>query len=231
MWSKSTRGGAIGAVSPSLLYAGSWRRFCWSGITLVEKVKAHQKEVQLPPATPDMWTAYVNQRADHWAGKGRELHDLKPSDVSNYKRLIKKVIEHLSVATNRIAAYPKANDLKEIAKLPLDPRPVPPVPPEPPERRRHSWWRHGTHWRCKHCLRLSFDQGSSHKLAVNSQECEGVTSSLRSITHIGKGHDIWMANVGDSQHRMLFYCRLCWGYAEKQAKRLTQPCKLLGPMS
>ena len=152
----------------------------------MEKVKAHQKEVQLPPATPDMWKAYVNQRAAHWAGKGRELHDLNPSDVNNYKRLIKKVTEYLCVATNRIAAYPKASDLKEIAKLPLDPRPAPPAPPAPVEMRRHPWWCHGSHWRCKNCLRLSYEQGSGHKLAVNSQECKDVIGSVMGITH-GQG--------------------------------------------
>ena len=34
--------------------------------------------------------------------------------------------------------------------------------------------------RCRNCLRPSFDRGSNRKLAVNCQECEGVTSSLRS---------------------------------------------------
>ena len=115
----------MAAVAPNLLYAGAWRRFNWKGITPVEKVKAHQEEVKLPPASPEQWNAYANQRADHWAGKGREMHDRNPSDVANYKRLIKQTTDYLRAATSRIAAYPRASDLNEITKLPLDPRPSP----------------------------------------------------------------------------------------------------------
>ena len=46
---------------------------------------------------------------------------------------------------------------------------------------------------------------------------------MANIASIGQGHDVWMAKALGSQ-RKLFFCQKCWGYAEKQAKRLTKPC-------
>ena len=75
------------------------------------------------------------------------MHDRNPSDVANDKRLIKKTTDYLRAATSRIAAYPKASDLKEITKLPLDPRPQveehvrvqpPRAPPRTPELKGHG---------------------------------------------------------------------------------------------
>ena len=40
-----------------------------------------------------------------------------------------------------------------------------------------------------------------------------------------------MANGECSQHRVLFFCKGCWGYAQNQAKRLMQPCKAHGALA
>ena len=58
----------------------------------MENVKAHQEEVQ-QPATTEQWEAYANQRADHWANTGRELHDINHTDAINYTRTIHKTTE------------------------------------------------------------------------------------------------------------------------------------------
>ena len=93
-----------------------------------------------------------------------------------------------------------------------------------PRRRGHDWWWNKTHWRCKVCLRLSFNMESNHKLASDNAPCGPVVKSMLQAAAPSTTHDLWVAPVKGEAHRLLLYCGRCWCFAEKSAKLLRQDC-------
>ena len=87
----------------------------------------------------------------------------------------------------------------------------------------HDWWWNKTHWRCRACLRISLTACSKHKLASDNAPCGAIVPSMRAMIGQGSSHKLYDVQVLGTP-RVLIYCRACYHFCEKAAKKLAQPC-------
>jgi hypothetical protein len=208
------------AAAPSRFMAGYWRsagRRTWC--SEVRKTKAHV-QLQHEPDCEEDWATWLNGMADHFAGKGRELHAYSVEEAARFKKQFGAARDWVLAAIAVLASAPSPRDWGDFpARAPRTQGAAQRDLPEHIDGPRHEFLRVGdSAWRCGQCLRLKREWASP----LNGLPCSSVVASIERMGTCAASHTL--SAVAVERGGALVFCAACGSWMESLPRDLAKPC-------
>ena len=183
-----------------------------SSIKEFNKVKAHVE------AGTRSWRQVANEWADHYANKGRLLHD-QPTEamLNNLKFQVAELSKVVQLLIHVFTLWPSQG---KSGRLPKRVRVAEKA--KAAQSSGHEWVRQNGLWQCSRCLATTRTKGGL--ASSGSRRCKAAAVEEGSVASdlIGLGHK--PVEVRMSQGAVLYICARCGKYVQTKKKTILEPC-------